>query len=200
MRKQKIIKALFSDTRGLILAKLLLHPEKWWFLSDLASHLGKTPSSLQRELISLSLSGILEKRTDGKRVYYRASSDCPILNELQNIFIKTTGVADVVKNSLKSFFTDIDFMFIFGSIARGEELSSSDVDLLIVGAISLSQIAPKLRRIESSLMREVNPVVLTLAEFEKRVKEKNHFVMNVINSEKIFLKGEREYLEATALT
>jgi DNA-binding MarR family transcriptional regulator len=58
--------ALFPRTRQAVLAATLVHSGKWWYLSDLARHLGSTPSSLQRELLQLSTAGILLTRKDGK--------------------------------------------------------------------------------------------------------------------------------------
>jgi hypothetical protein len=48
MRKSLVLDALFPAIRQQILAATLLEPEKWWYLTELASHLGTSPSSLQR--------------------------------------------------------------------------------------------------------------------------------------------------------
>ena len=47
----------------------------------------------------------------------------------------------------------------YGSIARGEEKASSDVDLMVVGEISFSDVVSTLAKIETKLGREVNPTV-----------------------------------------
>jgi predicted nucleotidyltransferase len=60
MRKSLILDALFPAIRQQILAATLLEPEKWWYLTELASHLGTSPSSLQRELGTLTGSGLLQ--------------------------------------------------------------------------------------------------------------------------------------------
>lgn len=196
MRKTpKLVDSLFPKTRQAIIASLVLQPEKWWYISDLAKHIGTSPSSLQRELAALNASGILERRVDGKRVYFRPDKNCPILSELQGIFLKTSGLVDVLEKALKGFSKEIEFAFVFGSIARGQELSESDVDLMIVGALKLAELAPKLRAVEKKLMREVNPVIYSLKEFRKRVGEKDHFLTTVIKEKKLFLKGKDDYLE-----
>jgi hypothetical protein len=53
MRKKRPLDSLFPRTRQAILTATLLHPEHWWYLSDLAKYLGVRPSSLQRELDGL---------------------------------------------------------------------------------------------------------------------------------------------------
>ena len=193
MRKQ--IDALFPKTKQGLLAALVLHPEKWWYLSDLAKHLRTSPSSVQRELRSLVEAGILIRRTEGKRVYFRPDAQCPILPELQGIFLKTSGLVDVLKNGIKGLTPTIDFAFIFGSVARGEELSRSDIDLLVVGELGLADLAPMLKEPEKHLLREINPVTYSMKEFKKKVRNKDHFVSTIIKGEKLFLHGEDEYLE-----
>jgi len=195
---RKPIDALFPKTKQKLLAILVVHPEKWWFLSDLAKHLRTSPSSLQRELKSLTEAGILIRKVDGKRVYFRADPECPLLPDLQRLFIKTSGLVDLVKSTLKPLCNRIDFAFIYGSIARGEELSRSDVDLLVVGDLGLIDIAQKLKELEKRLKREVNPVIYNRREFKKKFASKDHFVSSVVESDKLFLHGEHEYLEATA--
>lgn len=110
MRKS-LIDALFSKTRRSVLGAVLLQPEKWWYLSDLAKYLHTTPSSLQRELASFVEGDLLESRKDGNRVYYRVNKSCPVIQELQSLFIKTTGIADVIKSALKRKNADIDYLF-----------------------------------------------------------------------------------------
>ena len=129
MRKY-ILDALFPRTRQAILSAVLLRPDKWWYLTDLAKHLELSPSSLQRELASLVSGDLLTSRKDGKRVYYKVNQDCPIVEELQTIFVKTSGIADVINSSLRRLGGKIEIAFVYGSVARAEVLSTSDVDLI----------------------------------------------------------------------
>ena len=47
----------------------------------------------------------------------------------------------------------------YGSIARGEETSSSDVDLMVVGEVSFADVVSALNESEAKLGREFNPTV-----------------------------------------
>ena len=97
MRKSSPIDPLISKTVQGLLAATVLQPERSWYLSDLAKHLGRRPSSLQAPLASLAAAGILRRRKDGNRVYYQADPQCPFLRELQGIIAKTVGLADVLR-------------------------------------------------------------------------------------------------------
>ncbi len=195
MRKS-ILDALFPKTRQAILSACLLHPEKWWYLSDLASHLGLSPSSLQRELASLTEADLLQSRKEGNRVFYKVNPLCPGVRELQSLLIKTAGVADIVKVMLKKHLAEIDLAFIYGSIARGEEIASSDIDVMIVGNLKLSDLAPDLKKAEKSLGREVNPTIYSRRIFARKANEDDSFIKTVREDEKIFLKGDSNELEA----
>ena len=172
--------------------------DKWWYLTDLANYLGVSPSSLQREIASLVNSDLLISRKDGKRIYYRINQNCPIVEELQAIFVKTSGIADVIRSCLKRFGDKIEIAFVYGSVARTEELSTSDVDLMIIGDVGLADLAPGLRRAEKTLGREVNPTIYSPHEFLQRNKERDSFVTTVMSDSKIFLKGSNGELKALA--
>src|ERR1019366_7248962 len=87
--KVTVLDALFPAVRQHILGTILAGPARWWFLSELAHHLGTTPSSLQRELPVLMNAGILEERRDGARKYFRAQQASPTYRNLRGIFAKT---------------------------------------------------------------------------------------------------------------
>ena len=52
----------------------------------------------------------------------------------------------------------IDLAFIFGSLAVGRQKYSSDVDLMIIGDISLLEAVKALASAQVKLGREINPV------------------------------------------
>jgi len=165
MRRSPILEALFPEVRQGILAATLLTPEKSWFLSELAEHLGTSPSSLQREMESLAKSGILERREDGRRTYYRANTAAAVFNELRALFSKTAGIVPVLKSELERFLGKIKWAAVYGSVARGEERGVSDVDLLIVGSLGMTELVPVLRRLEDRFGREVNVTRYSEREF-----------------------------------
>jgi predicted nucleotidyltransferase len=195
MRKS-MLDALFPKIRQGILKACLMHPEKWWYLSDLARNLKSSPSSLQRELASLAESGLLRFRRDGNRVYYQVNLACPGALELQSLLIKTAGVTDLVRGMLKKFESKIDLAFIFGSTARGSLTPESDIDLLIVGTLKLVDLAPAIAKTELELAREINPVMFSRNEFSEKARANNAFLMTVFNDQKIFVKGADDELTA----
>jgi DNA-binding transcriptional ArsR family regulator len=195
MRKSKPLDALMSRTRQAILIATVLQPQRWWYLSDLAQHIGVPPSSLQRDLAAMTEVGILDRRKDGNRVYYRADPECPFLPDLRGLLVKTAGLVEVLLEALEPFLPGIDFAFIYGSVARSDEVSESDVDLMLIGAVGLADMALALRQAEKQLQRAINPVLLTWPEFVGKRSERQHFLMTVLNAAKLYLKGSDHELD-----
>jgi predicted nucleotidyltransferase len=196
MRSSPILEALFPDIRAKILAALLTRPEKHWYLTELAMHLETQPSSLQREVETLSGAGILEQRRDGRRVYFKADTNSPVFPDLKALFEKTAGLIPVLQQELNTFGESIHLAFVYGSIARSQEDSESDVDLMIVGTVGMSDLIPSLRSAERSLGRPVNPTVYAPDEFERKAKSHDHFLSTVLRGAKEFVKGSEHELEA----
>ena len=193
-RTSPVIDVLLPKTKQHLLSALLLQPHRSWYLSELARHLRVPPSSLQRELAQFAGAGIVVKRQDGNRVYFQADRTCPVFQDLSKLLTKTVGLADVVREVLMPFRDRIDLAFIYGSIAAGEERSSSDVDLMLVGNATLADLAVPFRALEAQLGRTVNPMVYTSRELVKRISKKNHFLASVLGTEPLFIFGTTDDL------
>ncbi len=200
MRKKTSAESvLFAHTRQRVLATLLLHPKKEWYLSELARMLKSAPAHLHRELGLLSAAGILQRRVEGRQTYYSPNPECPYLPELSALVRKTMGFESVLAKAVKPFAGQIQCAFIFGSIAKGEENSRSDIDLMIVSDITISDLLPALTRAERELGRPVNPTIYPRKELVQKFREGNHFVRAVLaDPAKIFLIGASHDLEKTA--
>ncbi len=190
MRKRTSIDALFPKTRQLVLSALVMHPNRQWTLSELARFLETTPSSLQRELESLVSGEIILRQRQDKRILYSINQANPIYSDLNGLIIKTIGLVEVVRASLKGQIRRIENAFIYGSFAKGDAVSESDVDLMVIGAIGLVDLASAIRKLEDRLERQVNPTVYSKTEFETKVAESDSFIMDVLRGETIDVVGK----------
>nr|MDA3838582.1 nucleotidyltransferase domain-containing protein [Candidatus Delongbacteria bacterium] len=102
-------------------------------------------------------------------------------------------LADVLKNSLSV--ESIEYAFIFGSIASGEEKPESDVDLFVIGKIGLRELSKLLKGVNLVISREINPYTITVKKFIKRKNENDHFIKRVFKSSKIMIKGSIDDIE-----
>ncbi len=76
--------------------------------------------------------------------------------------------------------------------------SDSDYDVFVIGNEGLRKTVLRLRDATDKLGVEVNPYVLSRAEFERRIKSGDHFLSEVMSSPKIFLKESDNELTAMA--
>ncbi|MBZ5524030.1 MAG: nucleotidyltransferase domain-containing protein [Acidobacteriia bacterium] len=198
MRKIALLDALFSGVRQRVLATTLARPEKWWYLTELATYLRTRPSSLQREIAALAASGILEQHRDGRRNYFRAESRSPIFQDLRRIFEKTTGLIPTLQVALRPFGEKISCAFVYGSVARREERATSDVDLMVIGQTGLAELSPALRKAEKQLGREINVTSYSVDEFRTKLAREDHFLTRVLKGRLQFVKGDARDLDAIA--
>ena len=196
MRTTRPLDALFPRTRQAILATTFLDAGREWYLHDLARAVRLPPSSLQREVANLVDAGLLRCRRDGNRVYYRAEEGHPIYGDLRGLLLKTAGLRDVLLSGLAGFGGRIRVAFVFGSVARGEENSSSDIDLMVIGDVKLSELVPRLKEAEDVLHRPVNPLVYPPGEVARKLGEGHHFLTRVMGEEKLYIVGDEHDLEA----
>ncbi len=198
MRKSSPIDPLINRTTQGLLAATVLQPDRWWYLSDLAKHLHRSPSSLQTPLASLVSAGILSRRKEGNRVYFQPDPDCPFLPELQGLMAKTVGLVDVLREALLPLEDRLEVAFVHGSVAKSSEVAASDVDVVVIGSLGLADLSPVLEKAEERLGRAVNASVYSPQEFAKKLVAKNHFLCSVLDREKLFVVGRSNDLERIA--
>jgi predicted nucleotidyltransferase len=187
---------LGSRLRAKVLGWLFSHPDERYFVRQLTALVKEDSTNVSRELARLEKTGILVKNTEGKQKYYQANRQSPIFNELHGLILKTVGVADIIKKALEPRIADIKLAFIFGSVAKRTEDRFSDIDLLVVGDITFGEVVDLISSAEGVLSRELNPVVYTVAEFNKRLSENHYFIRDILSGDKIFVVGDENELKA----
>lgn len=194
-RGSMLDKLLGSRLRARLITWMLLHREERYFARQLALLLDEDSKNVGSELARLASMGILTIRQEGRQKYYGVDRSCPFLKELRGIVIKTSGLVHFLQKTLKPLAGRLRVVFVYGSFAKGEETAHSDVDLLILGEVEIKEISGLLGPIARKIQRELNPVVYTPAEFQKKVEEGHHFVNHLLNEKKIFVIGGKNELE-----
>jgi len=190
----RLAELLSSRARAEIFRLLLSGTGEELHVREIERRSGLNDSTIRQELTKLVRLDLVQSRRDSNRVYYRAKTENPLYPEIRNLVLKTSGLADVLKSALVD--KRIRVAFVFGSIARGDETATSDVDLMVVGQLGLRDLSRLLSGIQEKIGREVNPYVLKEEELRKRVRAKEHFVSSVLESPKIFIIGSHHELEA----
>ena len=161
---------------------------------ELERQSGFALSTVRQELKNLEKLGLVRTRVSGNRTYYRGNRCHPLYPEIRSLVLKTSGLADVLREALGE--DSVRLAFVFGSVASGNETSESDIDLMVIGSISLRALVGRLSGVSGNVGRELNPSVMTEAEFLKRRRTGDHFVSTVLSAPKIFVIGDADDLEA----
>jgi len=188
---------LSSKIRSEIFRMLFGVNDEALHMREIERRSGLSIGTIQQETKKLLHLNLILKRKDGNRIYYRANKEHPLYAEIRGLVLKTVGLADFFRNALKVN-PNIQFAFVFGSLARNEENDKSDVDLMIIGEITMRQLTALLSGVSDHIGREINPHILMVREFLKRKSTKDHFLTQVLDSPKIFVIGNENDLAELA--
>ena|SRR5271168_2689347 len=187
---------LFGQTRGRILATLYDKPDTDFFVRQLARHIAGSAGTVQRELTTLTAAGLILRTERESQVFYRANRKHPIFSELQVLLAKTTGVFHLLHEALAPLGESIEFAFVYGSFARGEERAESDIDLMVIGEVTLDDLLGQVSPLERKLNRPINPTIYAREELRTKLHAGNHFLGAIQSAQLIFLIGnENEFRE-----
>jgi predicted nucleotidyltransferase len=174
------------------------HPDEKFYLRQVARLTSAGLGAVQRELASLERTGIVKSSRLARSVFFQANHDCPIFPELLTLVTKTMGAAAPLRTALQELGRHVQLAFIFGSLATGEHDASSDIDIFIIGDARTHDVMAKVEPLQRSLRREINPVVMPVSEFQRKLAARNAFVADVIRGRRIFLVGNDHDLERLA--
>jgi len=194
---QSLTSLLLPEYRRRVLGLLLLRPDEALHGREIARRTGLPPGTLTRELTKLAGAGILKREKRGNQQLYSADTASPVFGELASILRKTSGLADVLVQALAPVAERLRVAFVFGSVAQGRETAGSDVDVMLIGALSFKDAVARLHPTQAVIGREVNPKIFTPEEFTAKAK-KEPFLADVLTKPKIFLIGNAHDLAELA--
>jgi predicted nucleotidyltransferase len=189
--------ALFSTTQQRVLGLIFGQPERSFYATELIGLTRAGSGAVQRELARLEESGLVTVRRLGTQKHYQANPDSPLFAELCGILRKTVGLAEPLREALAPLSRRIVAAFVYGSVAKGADTSTSDIDLMVVSdSLSYADVFGALEPISAALSRAVNPTVYSRRELARRIKDGNAFVKRVLAQPKIWVIGSEDELGA----
>lgn len=170
-----------SGTRIRILSHLMFHQDSVFHLRELARLIQGSPIHVAHELDNLLMLNLVKKDRRGNLNLYSINRDCVILPELRQIFLKTDYLGQLISQHLKD---NVQYAFIYGSFARGEESESSDIDLFVVGDIKEDRLIRVIQQLEKETGREINYVLWNGKTFRERL---THPLLKKIKKDNIIM-------------
>lgn len=185
-----------SETRVKLLTRLLMNPDHAYYIRELSKELDIPYGMVHREIENLSGLNIISKENKGKITLIRVNSGLSYIEDLRRVFMKTTGVFNIIAGSLSEL-DAVKYLLVFGSYAGKDFTERSDVDLLVVGGVLEEKLLEAVKKIEASAQREVNYIIWTEEELEYKIKSKHHLLQDIISKPLVMLAGsENEFRRA----
>ena len=191
----RIQDVLFASVQQRVLGILFGQPDRRFQGAELIRMINSGTGAVHRQLTSLAASGLVNVTRVGNQKHYQANPDSPVFEELCGLIRKTVGLREPLQRSLEPLKEQIDVAFVYGSIARGTDTAKSDIDLMLIGEnMDYISVYEAIQQAESILQRQINPNLTTLSEWRNKLKEKNPFIINVNEQEKLFIYGSEHEL------
>lgn len=185
--------ALFSGTRQRLLGLLFGQPSRSFYANELIELAGSGSGAVQRELTSLTQSGLVTVRPVGNQKHFQANAASPIFAELCGIVQKTVGLVDPLREALAPVAEQVVAAFVYGSVAKKTDTASSDIDLLILSdTLTYGDLFTALDAVGMMLGRAVNPTIFTLKDF--KLKANDAFLSRVLQQPKVWVIGGEDDL------
>jgi predicted nucleotidyltransferase len=145
---------LGSPIRVRVLRELTRFPDKGFTGRELARLCNRSPSQTNAALESLRDSGVAFREIAGRSHVWRLAPEHVLRNVLVHMFRGEADSLNILKTDIESLLRPLPVKraFLFGSVARGDDRPTSDVDLLVqVGSkaekeaveIALSRASPQ---------------------------------------------------------
>lgn len=193
--KSSLSNALFSKVRQCVLALLYGQPDRSFHTNEIIRLTHSGTGAVQRELEKLATVGLITAEAIGNQKRYAANCASPVFSELRSIVLKTFGLADVIRDALTPIASQVHIAFIYGSIAKQEDTSSSDVDLMLVcDNLTYADLFRLLEETQVKLGRPIHPTFYSPAEWTRKYKAHNNFLTQLVKQPKIFLIGTEDEL------
>ena len=179
---------LSSKTRAEIFAVFFNSLDEELHFRDIQRRINQSVGATKQELEKLVSLDLLKIRKSGNRVYYKANRENPLYKPIYDLVQRTSGIISLLKKNLSN--QNIDFAFIFGSYARDEITSESDIDLFVIGNLNSKKLSSLVKATSIKISREINYFIILKEEFIDRKKRSEHFITSIIKSPKVFIIGE----------
>lgn len=189
--------ALFTKVQQRVLAILFGNPGRSYYANEIIELAASGTGAVQRELQKLEGAGLIGATRIGRQKHYQANTAAAVYPELRVLVLKTVGLADVLRSALEPLMDRISAAFVYGSVAKGQDTATSDIDLMVVSdTLSYADVFEILEAATQTLGRPVNPTVYTRAELQKRMKKDNAFIKKVGDQPKLWITGQESEFSA----
>ena len=169
-----------------VLGYFFTNPHESLYVNELSRKFQLDKRNMVKKIKELEAEGILKNEIRGNLKLYSINKNYPLYNEYRRIIIKTAGFEAQLKKVFRNI-NGIRQAYIYGSYAKDAMDVHSDVDLLVVGSHKIVSLQKILNKLQQGFNREINVINMDEAEFKKRIKKKDPFLLGVLKHKYIRL-------------
>jgi len=193
MKIQSSLKHLLvSQTRLKLINVLFYKPKEIYYVRQLVRLVDEEINSVRRELENLKKAGLVDSEWRGNRLYYWADQQSPLFFNLLLIANQSSGLGLKLQNKNETL-GSIKMVFYNYKFIVGNKKDPDDIDLIIVGDVSLREIENFIKQEEENRGHEINYMVMGKGEFLLRRQKRDQFIVDFfLNSPVVIIGSSQE--------
>lgn len=157
--------------------KSLIARQKERSIREIARDSSVNPTTAQRSLKWLEYKNLAKKKVLGRSHLYELNRENIIARHLKILYslweIEESGLI----REMRETYPQLTSIILYGSVARGEDTSESDIDLLL---ISMVKIKNRPLKSEEKLSREATFLSYTTSEWRRKAEKDKPFYDRII--------------------
>ncbi len=161
-----------------ILEYFIKNPEREFHIRELARLTKKSPTTISKYLSNYKKQGLLTSKKRFKHILFKANSeyllfkDFKIYSNINNL--RKSGLIEYLRDE----FNHPEAIILFGSYRKGEDISVSDIDILVITPLKKKV---ELEKFEKVLNRKIQLFLYSNNEIDKMKVNNKELLNNMIN-------------------
>lgn len=183
-----------SATAARLLALLTSTPGKEFHTRDLVRRVGGTERPVHLALEKLERRGLIQSRYLARLRLWRMEPKHPLYAPLRELYAKTVGIAARLREVLTAE-PGIELAFIYGSYVGGQDDTTSDIDVFVLGKPDWERLSSLTRHLLDEFGREVNVVAWTERDLARALERGSGFFETIKEQPKMWILGDDDELQ-----
>lgn len=189
----KLTDFMISRVRGKLYKIFFDNPTEMFYVRQLTRMTSEEINAVRRELARMEKKGVVKCEKRGNRLYYFVNQAYDYYEDLLSLVAKSTGIGLALRKQRRAL-GKIKFAMLSGTFVRRKERDAQEVDLLIVGGVTMPLLTAIIQDEEKRRQTEINYTVMTSEEFVFRKNRRDPFLLGVLSRSRIMIIGDEEGL------
>lgn len=178
MRAKTSLKHIIvSSTRKKLIEVLFYRPGEIFYVRQLVRLVDEEINSVRHELENLKKGGLVESETRGNRLYYWANPSSDLFTDLVILAHKSSGLNEALQEK-KAKIGQFKALLCSYNYLINDNHDANDIDLIIVGDVSVGEVDSAIKTEEKSLGREINYMIMDKSELQIRKNKRDPFIVD----------------------